>query len=73
MNIKAIGIANRSSNGHILDIFYPNIEFGNKKINNEIKNINSNDKEIIIECTQEDLNRPIKRSRSIFKTPPSFL
>ena len=60
MNIKAIGIANKSSNGDILDVFYPNIEFGNKKINNKIKDINSNDKEIIIECTQEDLNRPIK-------------
>ena len=60
MNIKAIGIANKSSNGDILDVFYPSIEFGNKKINNKINNINNNDKEIIIECTQEDLNRPIK-------------
>ena len=60
MNIKAIGIVNKSSNGDILDVFYPNIEFGNKKINNEINNINSNDKEIIIECTEEDLNRPIE-------------
>ena len=60
MNIKAIGIANKSSNGDILDVFYPSIEFGNKKINNKINNINNNDKEIIIECTQEDLNKPIK-------------
>ena len=60
MDIKAIGITNKSSNGDILDVFYPNIEFGNKKINNKINNINNNDKEIIIECTQEDLNRPIK-------------
>ncbi len=60
MNIKAIGIANKSSNGDILDVFYPNIEFGNKKINNEINNINSNDKEIIIKCTEEDLSRPIE-------------
>ena len=60
MNIKAIGIANKSSNGDILDVFYPNIEFGNKKISNEINNINSNDKEIIIECTEEDLSRPIE-------------
>ena len=48
MNIKAKGIANKSSNGYFLDVFYPNIEFGNKKINNEINGINSNDKEIII-------------------------
>ena len=66
MNIKAIGIANKSSNGNILDVFYPNIEFGNKKINNEIKNINSNDKEIIIECTQEDLNRPIENVQEAY-------
>ena len=66
MNIKAIGIANKSSNGDILDVFYPNIEFGNKKINNEIKNINSNDKEIIIECTQEDLNRPIENVQEAY-------
>ena len=60
MNIKAVGIANKSSNGDILDVFYPNIEFGNKKISNEINNINSNDREIIIECTEEDLSRPIE-------------
>ena len=66
MNIKAVGIANKSSNGDILDVFYPNIEFGNKKINNEIKNINSNDKEIIIECTQEDLNRPIENVQEAY-------
>ncbi len=66
MNIKAIGIAKKSSNGDILDVFYPNIEFGNKKINNEIKNINSNDKEIIIECTQEDLNRPIENVQEAY-------
>jgi len=60
MDIKAIGITNKSSNGDILDVFYPNIEFGNKKINNKINKTNSNDKEIIIECTQEDLNKPIE-------------
>jgi len=66
MNISAIGIANKSSNGDILDVFYPNIEFGNKKINNKIKNINSKDKEIIIECTQEDLNRPIENVQEAY-------
>ena len=66
MNIKAIGIANKSSNGDILDVFYPNIEFGNKKINNKIKDINSNDKEIIIEFTQEDLNRPIENVQEAY-------
>ena len=66
MNIKAIGIANKSSNGDILDVFYPNIEFGNKKINNEINGIKSNDKEIIIECTQEDLNRPIENVQEAY-------
>ena len=66
MNIKAIGIANKSSDGDILDVFYPNIEFGNKKINNKIKDINSNDKEIIIECTQEDLNRPIENVQEAY-------
>ncbi len=61
MNIKAKGIATKSSNGNFLDVFYSNIEFGNKKINNEIKNIKSEDKEIIIiEWTQEDLNKPIE-------------
>ena len=66
MNIKAIGIANKSSNGDILDVFYPNIEFGNKKINSEINGINNNDKEIIIECTQEDLNRPIENTQEAY-------
>ena len=39
MDIKAEGIVNISSNGEWLDVFYPNIEFGNKKINNEIVSI----------------------------------
>ena len=67
MNIKAKGIATKSSNGNFLDVFYSNIEFGNKKINNEIKNIKSEDKEIIIiECTQEDLNKPIENVQEAY-------
>ena len=36
MNIKAKGVANKSSEGEILDVFYPYIEFHGKNINNEL-------------------------------------
>ena len=32
MKIKCKGIANKSSNEEILDIYFPKIEFGEKKI-----------------------------------------
>ena len=61
MNIKAKGIANKSSKGDILDVFYPYIEFDGKNINNKVQNLESKDKELVkVEWTKSDLARPIE-------------
>jgi 2,3,4,5-tetrahydropyridine-2-carboxylate N-succinyltransferase len=67
MNIKAKGIANKSSNGDILDVSYPVIRFGDKNINNQIPNIENINKEIIeLEWIEEDLNRPIENVQEAY-------
>ena len=61
MNIKAKGIANKSSKGDILDVFYPYIEFDGKNINNKVQNLESKYKELVkVEWTKSDLARPIE-------------
>tara|TARA_B100001113_G_scaffold158189_1_gene129402 strand:- start:481 stop:1413 length:933 start_codon:yes stop_codon:yes gene_type:complete len=61
MKIKATGIANKSSNDEMLDIFFPCIESIDKKVVNQISDIEDTSKELIkIEWGEEDLSRPIK-------------
>ena len=67
MNIKAKGVANKSSKGEILDVFYPYIEFDGKYINNELQNLESKDKELIkVEWTQADLAKPIENVQEAY-------
>ena len=61
MGIQCKGIANKSKKGEILDIYYPCIEFGEKKISNEIiKSINSSQELVEISWSDEDLEKPIE-------------
>ena len=67
MNIKAKGVANKSSVGEILDVFYPYIEFDGKNINNELQNLDGKDKELIkVEWTQADLAKPIENVQEAY-------
>lgn len=67
MNIKAQGIANKSSKGEILDVFYPYIEFDDKNVNSGVPNLESKDKELVkIEWTLKDLERPIENVQEAY-------
>ena len=61
MKIITKGIANISSKGEMLDVFFPYVEFGDEKISGEITNINDNSMKIVeISWTEKDLERPIE-------------
>ena len=61
MKIITKGIANISSKGEMLDVFFPSVEFGDEKISGEITNINDNSMKIVeISWTEKDLERPIE-------------
>ena len=61
MKIITKGIANLSSKGEMLDVFFPYVEFGEEKITGEITNINDNSMKIVeISWTEKDLERPIE-------------
>lgn len=61
MKIITKGIANISSKGEMLDVFFPFVEFGEEKISGEITNINDNSMKIVeISWTEKDLERPIE-------------
>ncbi len=61
MKIITKGIANISSKGEMLDVFFPYVEFGEEKITGEITNINDNSMKIVeISWTEKDLERPIE-------------
>ena len=61
MKIITKGIANISSKGEMLDVFFPFVEFGEEKITGEITNINDNSMKIVeISWTEKDLERPIE-------------
>ena len=60
MNIKAIGLINKSANGDILDVFFPVINFNGEKT--EIDNLDNieSSKEIIELCwNQDNLDEPV--------------
>jgi len=61
MKITATGIANKSYNDEILDIFFPCVESIDKKVVNQISDIEDTSKELIkIKWGKEDLSRPIE-------------
>ena len=61
MKIITKGIANISSKGEMLDVFFPYVEFGEEKILGEIPKIENNSMKIVeISWTEKDLERPIE-------------
>jgi len=61
MKIITKGIANISSKGEMLDVFFPCVEFGEEKILGEIPKIDNNSMKIVeISWTEKDLERPIE-------------
>ena len=61
MKINAEGIANISSSGETLDIYFPSIIFGEKAILNEVPEIDNASKKLIkVNWNEHDLNRCIE-------------
>ena len=69
MKIYGEGIANMSETGQILDVYFPNIEFGDKKTKSHTFKINSDTQEIIkLNWSNDDLDKPINEiSEAYFK------
>ena len=69
MKIYGEGIATISESGQILEIYFPNIEFGEQKTDYKTLHINSGTQEIIkFEWTKNDLDKPINKiSDAYFK------
>lgn len=61
MEIQCKGIANKSSDEEILDIYFSHIQFGEKKITNGVTELKNDSQEIIeIRWNQKDLDREIQ-------------
>tara|TARA_B100000287_G_scaffold425130_1_gene470943 strand:+ start:2447 stop:3361 length:915 start_codon:yes stop_codon:yes gene_type:complete len=61
MKINAEGIANISSSGETLDVYFPSIIFGEKAILNEVPEIDNASKKLIkVNWNEHDLNRCIE-------------
>ena len=61
MKIKCKGGANKSAKGEILDIYFPCIDYGEKKVSSEIEiSKNLNQELVEINWNEEDLGKPIK-------------
>ena len=69
MKIFGEGIANVSETGQMLDVYFPNIEFGDKKTKSHTFKINSDTQEIIkLIWSNDDLDKPINEiSEAYFK------
>ena len=69
MKIYGEGIATISESGQMLDVYFPNIEFGEQKTDYKALQINSGTQEIIkFEWTKSDLDKPINKiSDAYFK------
>ena len=61
MKIKCKGVANKSAKGEILDIYFPCMDYGKKKVSSEIEiSKNLNQELVEINWNEEDLGKPIK-------------
>ena len=69
MKIYGEGLANKSESGQILDIYFPNIEFNEKKtIKKSIEAVSKTQEIIILDWTEADLKNPIEKvSDAYFK------
>ena len=61
MKIFGEGIATKSKSGQILEVYFPNIDFDNKKTNTKSVEIDSTNYQIIkLDWTETNLKNPIK-------------
>ena len=61
MKIQCKGVANKSAKGEILDVYFPCIEYGEKRISSELQISNNLNQELIeINWNEEDLGKPIE-------------
>ena len=61
MRIRSKGIANKSSKGELLDVYFSTIEFGEKKVDAGLIEIKNNFQQIIeVDWDENDLERPIE-------------
>ena len=69
MKIYGEGLANKSQSGQILDIYFPNIEFNEKKtIKKSIEVVSKTQEIIILDWTEANLKNPIEKvSDAYFK------
>ena len=69
MKIYGEGIANKSKSGQILDVYFPNIEFANKKTDTKNIDVLSDSQELIkLDWSEVDLKNPIEKvSDAYFK------
>ena len=59
--VQCKGIANKSAKGEILDVYFPCIEYGEKRISSELQISNNLNQELIeINWNEEDLGKPIE-------------
>ena len=69
MKIYGEGVANKSKSGQILDVYFPNIEFANKKTDAKNIDVLSDSQELIkLDWSEVDLKNPIEKvSDAYFK------
>ena len=61
MKIQCKGIANKSAKGEILDVYFPCIDYGEKRISRELQISNNLNQELIeINWGEGDLEKPIE-------------
>jgi 2,3,4,5-tetrahydropyridine-2-carboxylate N-succinyltransferase len=61
MKIQCMGIANKSAKGEILDVYFPCIDYGEKRISRELQISNNLNQELIeINWGEGDLEKPIE-------------
>ena len=61
MKIRSKGIANKSSKGELLDVYFSTIEFGEKKVDAGLIEIKNNFQQIIeVDWDENDLEKPIE-------------
>ena len=67
MKIQCKGIANKSAKGEILDVYFPCIDYGEKRISRELQISNNLNQELIeINWGEGDLEKPIENAEGAY-------
>ena len=62
MKIYGEGVANKSKSGQMLDVYFPNIEFADKKTDTKNIDVLSDSQELIkLDWSEVDLKNPIEK------------